>query len=276
MTAPWSFAQWGLDIMGPFPTALRQLKFLVVGIDYFTKWVEVELLATITEKSIRTFLWRNIICRYGIPRVLVSDNGKQFDNSAFRNFCSDLGIKNHYSSPAHPQANKQVEVTNRTLLKIIKTWLEGAKGIWPDELPSVLWACQTTARTPTRETPFRLTYGADAVIPAKIGLTSYRVQSYTEDKNEEAMRLQLDLVDEARAMATQRLARYQNLMSKHYNARVRHRNFQIGDLVLRKVMGVTKDPTQGKLGPNWEGPYRITSWQRKGTYHLETMDGRKF
>ena len=109
--------------------ALRQLKFLVVGIDYFTKWVEVEPLATITEKSIRTFVWRNIICRYGIPRVLVSDNGKQFDNSAFKNFCSELGILNHYSSPAHPQANGQVEVMNRTLLKIIKTRLKGAKGI---------------------------------------------------------------------------------------------------------------------------------------------------
>ena len=88
--------------MGPFPTALRQLKFLIVGIDYFTKWVEVEPLAIITKKSTRSFVWRNIICRYGILRVLVSDNGKQFDNSAFRDFCSELGIKNHYSSLAHP------------------------------------------------------------------------------------------------------------------------------------------------------------------------------
>ena len=96
-----------------------------------------------------------------------------------------------------------------------------------------------------------------------------------EDKNEEAMRLQLDLVDEARATVEQRLARYQNLMSKHYNTKVRHRDFQIGDLVLWKVMGAAKDLSQGKLGPNWEGPYRITSWQKKGTYHLETMDGWK-
>ena len=94
MTAPWSFTQWGLDIMGPFSTTVRQLKFLVVGIDYFTKWVEAKPLATIMEKSIRNFVWRNIICRYGILRVLVSDNGKQFDNSAFRDFCSELGIKN--------------------------------------------------------------------------------------------------------------------------------------------------------------------------------------
>ena len=112
MTTPWPFVQWGLDIMGPFPTTVRQLKFLVVGIDYFTKWVEAEALATITEKNIRSFVWRCIICKFGIPRVLVLDNGKQFDNDSFRDFCSQLGIRNHYSSPAHPQANRQVEVTN--------------------------------------------------------------------------------------------------------------------------------------------------------------------
>ena len=98
--------------MGLFPITVRQLKFLVVGIEYFIKWVEAEALATITEKNIRSFIWRNIICRYGKPRVLISDNGKQFDNNAFKDFCSELGIKNHYSSPTHLQANGQVEVMN--------------------------------------------------------------------------------------------------------------------------------------------------------------------
>ena len=93
--------------------------------------------------------------------------------------------------------------------------------------------------------------------------------------NKEGMRLQLDLLDEVRATAEQRLARYQDLMAKHYNNKVRHRDFQVGDLVLRKVMGAARDPSQGKLSPNWEEPYRIASWQRKGTYHLETMDGQK-
>ena len=175
------------------------------------------------EKIIRNFVWRNIICRFRIPRILVFNNEKQFDNSAFRGFCSELGIKNHYSSPAHPQANGQVEVTNWSLLKIIKTWLEGVKGIWPDELPSILWAYRTTTRTPTGETPFRLAYGSDAVIPAEVGLTSYRVENYAEGKNEEAIRLHLDLVDEVRATVEQRLAWYQNLMVK--NSNVRHRDF---------------------------------------------------
>ena len=132
--------------------------------------------------------------------MLVSDNGKQFDNSVFMDFYSELGIKNHYSSPAHPQANGQVEVMNRSLLKIIKTRLEGAKGIWPNKLPSVLWAYRTIARTPTGEMLFRLAYGTDAVIPAEVGLTSYWVKNYSKD-NEEALHLQLDLVDEVRAIA---------------------------------------------------------------------------
>ena len=175
--------------MGPFPTSVRQLKFLVVGIDYFTKWVEAETLATIIEKNVRGFVWRCIICRFGIPRVLVSDNGKQFVNDSFRDFCSQLGIRNHYSSPAHPQANGKVEVTNRSLLKIIKTRLEGANGIWPEELLSILWAYRTTARTPTGEIPLLLTYGNEAVIPAEIRLISYKVHNHNEGRNDEAIRL---------------------------------------------------------------------------------------
>ena len=89
------------------------------------------------------------------------------------------------------------------------------------------------------------------------------------------MHLQLDLVDEVRATAEQRLARYQDFMAKHYKSRVRYKDFKVGDLVLRKVTSAIRDPTQGKLGPNWEGPYKITSWQRKDTYHLETLDKQK-
>ncbi|XP_075644322.1 uncharacterized protein LOC142615468 [Castanea sativa] len=108
----------------------------------------------------------------------------------------------------------------------------------------------TTTRTPTGETPFQLPYGSEALIPAEVGLTSYCVENYDRSKNDEALRLQLDLVDKVRAAVAQRLVRYQDLMAKHYNSKVRHRDFQVGDLVLRKVLGATKDVFQGKLGPN--------------------------
>ena len=152
MMAPWPFAQWGLDILGPFPLRTRQMKFLVEGIDYFTKWAEAKPLAKITQQNVKNFIWKSIVCRFGVPRVLVSNNGWQFDNTPFKDFCEQFGIKNHYSSPSHPQANGQVEAAKQSLLKIIKTQLEGANGVWLDELPRVLWAYRTTMRTPTGET----------------------------------------------------------------------------------------------------------------------------
>ena len=94
------------------------------------------------------------------------------------------------------------------MLKIINTRLKGVKGIWLEELPSVLWAYQTTAKTPTGETPFRLAYGSEVVIPVEVGLTSYRVDHHDEQKNDEAMRPKLDLLDEVRTIAEQRLAYY--------------------------------------------------------------------
>ena len=112
--------------------------------------VEVELLTNITQQNVKNFFWKNIVCRFGVPRVLVFDNRWQFDNTLFRDFCEHFGIQNHCSSLAHPQANGQAEVANRSLLKIIKTRLEGAKGVWPNELPSVLWAYRSMARWVTK------------------------------------------------------------------------------------------------------------------------------
>ena len=192
--------------MGALLQGKRQVKFLLVAIDYFTKWVEAEALATIIEAKVQNFVWKNIVCRFGIPRTIISDNGRQFDCHGFRTFCSSLGIKNKYSSPGHPQANGQTEVTNRTLLKIIKSQLMGAKGAWPEELPSVLWAYRTTARTPTGETPFNLTYGTEAVIPIEVGLTSIRKEFFDEQGNDDQLKLNLDCLDEVRDQASQRMA----------------------------------------------------------------------
>ena len=124
----WPFAQWRINIVGPLPQGKGQVKFLLVAINYFTKWVEIKALATITEARIQSFVWKNVICRFGIPLTIISDNGRQFDSQGFREFCSNLGIKNQFSSPGHPQANGQTEVTNLTLLKIIKTRMDDAKG----------------------------------------------------------------------------------------------------------------------------------------------------
>ena len=207
-------------------------------------------MAKITQQNIKNFFWKSIVCRFGVPKVLVSNNGQQFDNTPFREFCEQFRINNHYSSPSHPQANGQAEVVNRSLLKIIKTQLKEAKGIWLNELPSVLWAYRTTMRTSTGETHFKLAYGSEAVIPAEVHMANHKVMGYRDEENEEQFRLNLDLIDEVRMDAEQRTARYKSLMARQYGAMVKPRRFNIGDLVLKRVSLAIRNPTHGKLGPN--------------------------
>ena len=164
---------------------------------------------------------------------------------------------------------------NRTLLKIIKTKLDDAKGAWPEELPNVLWVYKTTARTLMGETPFRLTYGTEAVILIEVGVTNIKRKAFSEKGNDDKLRLNLDCLDEVRDKASSRMAKYQQKMAEYYNKRVKLRRLAIGDLFLHKVTTTTKNPDQGKLGPIWEGPYRVVHYSRQGSYHLETIDGQR-
>ena len=101
--------------------------------------------------------------------------------------------------------------------------------MWVEELPSVLWAYRTTVQTPTKETPFKLTFGTKAVIPVEIGLTTLRMTFHKEEENEGQFRLNLDLLDETRKKAAQRIAFYQGKMAKYYNTKVKFRCFEVGD-----------------------------------------------
>ncbi|RVW73264.1 Pro-Pol polyprotein [Vitis vinifera] len=237
VSGPWPFAQWGMDIVGPLPTAPAQKKFLLVATDYFT------------------------------------DNGPQFDSIAFRNFCSELNIRNSYSTPRYPQSNGQAEATNKTLINALKKRLEQAKGKWVEELLGVLWAYRTTPGRPTGNTPFALTYGMDAVIPTEIGLPTIRTDAAKqEDANTELGR-NLDWADEVRESAAIRMADYQQRASAHYNRKVKPRNFKNGTLVLRKVFENTVEVGVGKFQANWEGPYIMSKANENGAYHLQKLDG---
>ena len=112
----------------------------MVTVDYFTKWVEAEVLANIRVVNVKKFLWKNIITRFGMSDSLISNNGLQFDSKAFREFCSGLGIRNKYSTPVYPQSNEQAEATDKAIVNELKKRLDGAKGRWAEKLPSILWA----------------------------------------------------------------------------------------------------------------------------------------
>ena len=205
--------------------------------------------------------------------MLISDNGLQFDSKMFRKYCGELGITNRYSTPAYPQGNGQAEAVNKVILSVLKKRFDDAKGKWMEELPHVLWTYRTMPRRSTGETPFSMTYGAEAVIPLEFGFLTTRTSSFNPKENDEQLARNLDLIEEKKENTMVQLAHYQQKLKRGYDANVRIRPLTYGDLVLRKVVGSAKNPAWGKLGPNWEGPYRITSNAGIGAYFLEDLDG---
>ena len=140
-------------------------------------------------------------------------------------------------------------------------------------MPGVLWAYRPTARTPTGETPFKLAFDTEVVTPAEIGVTSFRQAHYDEGKNNDKLRLNLDCLAKVRDEAALRMAWYQQKMKKYYNQRVKLKRFNLDDMVLRKVSQATRDPAQGKLGPTWEGRYKVVYYSRQGNYYLKDLEG---
>jgi hypothetical protein len=129
-------------------------------------------------------------------------------------------------------------------------------------------------RTPTKETPYALTFETKAVIPVELGSGSLRVESYKVEANTEGLKLHLDLLQEKRNHAQITLLAYQERMAKYFNRKVKPRSFKVGDLVLQKVTLATRDSVEGKIAPSWEGPYKVTSCQRPGAYYLEDSAGK--
>ena len=184
---------------------------------YFKKWVEAELVASITARRVKQFLWKNVVYQFGVPRVLISDNDTQFIDWSVQ----ELGIRHHFTSVAHPQANGQIELANRTLLDGLKVHVDKADGSWVDELPSILWSYRTMVKVSMSETPFSLCYGSEALIPVEIRVPTFRVELFSPESNEQNLRNTLDLLDELRDQVKVWQTTYNRCIERYYNWRVK-------------------------------------------------------
>ncbi|GJR04865.1 reverse transcriptase domain-containing protein [Tanacetum coccineum] len=272
MTSPWPFYKWGIDIVGPFPEGPGKVKFIIVAIDYFTKWIEAKPIATITGNQVKKFVWDNIVCRFGLPREIISDNGKQFRDNPFKDWCEKLCIRQCFASVKHPQTNDLVERANRSLGEGIKARLDEKSKDRIGELSHVLWSHRTMIKSSNGETPFSLTYSTEAVIPAEIGMPTLRTMEIDPTKNDEALEVNLDLIEEKREQAAIQEAKSKTKMEKYYNSRVRGTSFKPGDMVYRSN-GASHAKDGGKLGPKWEGPYEVAESLGKGAYKLKDYKG---
>ena len=158
-----------------------------------------------------------------------------------------MGIINRYSIPTYLQGNEQTETVNKVIVSGLKKRLDDVKGRWVEELPHVLWMYRITSRRSTGETPFSMSNGVEAVIPIETAFPALRSQSFNPSNNDELLEKRLDLIEERRKSAMVQLAYYQHKFKQGYDVKVKLRPLELGDLVLRKVLGTTKDPIWGKL-----------------------------
>ena len=179
----WPFMQWGLKEVDPFPRAQPQLRFLLVVMNYFTKWIKAVPLSDVTWHQIVKFLWQNIIYRFGHPHTIISDNETNFANKQVASFCVKYKIVHLFSTLYYPQGNDQADINNHTIIVSLCKSSGKEKGEWVKRLPIVLWAYQTTKRISTGETLFLLAYGTEVIITVDICMPTLRTKEIDWDQN---------------------------------------------------------------------------------------------
>ena len=210
-------------------------KFILMAIDYFTKWVEANSYAHVTQKVVKRFLEKDLVCRYGLLARLV--NVQNFNGKLIDELCIKWKIKHLNSSPYRPKMNGAVEAANKNLKKIIQKMVVTYKN-WHEMLLYALHAHRTTVRTSTNATPYSLVYGMEAVMPLEVEIPSLRILNDVELDESEWARLrfeQLNLINERRLAAICHHQLYQSRIAKAYNKKVKPRVFEEGDLWLRKI-----------------------------------------
>ncbi|XP_015081377.1 uncharacterized protein LOC107025005 [Solanum pennellii] len=213
---------WGMDVIGPIePKASNGHRFILVAIDYFTKWVEAITLKAVTKKAVVDFVHSNIICRFGIPRAIITDNAANLNSNLMKEVCEQFKIVHHNSTPYRPKANRVVAAANKNIKKILRRMVQGIRQ-WHEKLPFALLGYRTTVRTSIGATPYLLVYGTEAVIPAEVKIPSLRIIVEAEIEDIEWVKTRLErlaLIDEKRLTAVCFGQLYQQRMARAYNKR---------------------------------------------------------
>ncbi|XP_017980984.1 PREDICTED: uncharacterized protein LOC108663013 [Theobroma cacao] len=271
-------ARQGMDVIGLItPKASNGHRFILVAIDYFTKWVKAASYANITQKVVCKFIQNEIICRYSLPKRIITDNASNLNGSMMKEVCAKFKIKHHNSVPYCPKMNGAVEAANKNIKRIIKKMTDVYKD-WHEKLPFALHAYRTIVRTFTGATPFSWVYGMEAVLPIEVKIPSLRVLKKVQLEEAEWVNIryeQLNLIEEKRLTALCHEQLYRKRMMRAYGKKVHHRQFQEGELVLKRILPNQQDP-RGKWMPNSEGPFVVKKAFSRGALILAEMDKREF
>nr|GEZ52417.1 reverse transcriptase domain-containing protein [Tanacetum cinerariifolium] len=234
------FYVWGIDFMGPFPSSRRN-RYILVAVDYLSKWVEAKALPTNDARVVVKFL-KSLFARFGTPRAIISDRGTYFCNDKFAKVMSKYGVTHHLATAYHPQTSGQVEVSNRGLKRILERTVGENRASWSEKIDDALWAFRTAYKTP-------------------IGCTPYK-------------KLQLNELNELRDKAYDNSLIYKEKTKKIHDSKIKNRIFNVGDQVL--LFNSCLIIFSGKLKTRWSGPFTVTKVFPYGTVELSQPDGPNF
>ncbi|GJT98569.1 reverse transcriptase domain-containing protein [Tanacetum coccineum] len=269
------FDVWGIDFMGPFPSS-KGNKYILVAVDYLSKWVEAKALPTNDARVVVRFL-KALFARFGTPRAIISDRGTHFCNDQFAKVMLKYGVTHRLSTAYHPQTSGQVEVSNRGLKRILERSIGENRTSWSDKLDDALWAFRTAYKTPIGCTPYKLVYGKACHLPIELEHKAYWALKHTNFDLKTAgdhRKVQLNELNELRDEAYENSLIYKEKTKRIHDSKIKNRVFNVGDRVL--LFNSRLKIFSGKLKTRWSGPFTITQVFPYGTVELSQNSGPNF
>ncbi|GJV25114.1 reverse transcriptase domain-containing protein [Tanacetum coccineum] len=269
------FDVWGIDFMGPFPSS-KGNKYILVAVDYLSKWVEAKALPTNDARVVCKFL-KSLFARFGAPRAIISDRGTHFCNDQFAKVMLKYGVTHRLSTAYHPQTSGQVEVSNRGLKRILERTVGENRASWSDKLDDALWAFRTAYKTPIGCTPYKLVYGKACHLPIELEHKAYwalKNANFDLQTAGDQRKVQLNELSELRDQAYENSLIYKEKTKRIHDAKIKNRVFNVGDQVL--LFNSRLKIFSGKLKSRWSGPFTIVQVFPYGTVELSQNSGPNF